>query len=104
MVALKLAVVAPAATVTEVGTVSAVVVLVRATESPPTGAARLSVKVQVFDAFGPMLPVVQVSVEGIVVPTTAHPKAECAVNKRAAVSKGAKLFFKGSFFHSSKGN
>lgn len=53
--ALKVAVVAPAATVTEAGTVSATSLLERVTEDPPVGAAELRVTVQVLDALGPKL-------------------------------------------------
>lgn len=45
-VALNVAVVAPSATVTEEGTVTAALLLVKATEVPPLGAAVLSVTVQ----------------------------------------------------------
>ena len=55
MVALKVAVVAAASTVTDACTVSVLFVFVNVTEAPPTGAALLSVTVQVLDAFGPRL-------------------------------------------------
>ena len=55
VVALKVAVVAAAATVTEAGTVSVVLVLVSVTDAPPAGAALLSVTVQVLEAFWPRL-------------------------------------------------
>ena len=55
MVALKVAEVAPAATVTEAGIVSAVLVSVKVADTPPVGAALLSVTVQVLEAFGPRL-------------------------------------------------
>ena len=45
-VAVKLAVVAPAATVTDAGTVTAVLLLARLTMSPPLAAAALNVTVQ----------------------------------------------------------
>ena len=45
MVAVKGAVVAPAATVTEAGTVTAELLLASVTASPPAGAAALSVTV-----------------------------------------------------------
>ena len=47
MVAVKLTVVAPAATVTEAGTVTAELLLVRLTTKPPVGAAALSPTVHV---------------------------------------------------------
>ena len=47
MVAVKLAVVAPAATVTDEGTVTALLLLDRFTACPPVAAAALSVTVQV---------------------------------------------------------
>jgi hypothetical protein len=53
--ALKVAEVEPAATVTEAGIVSAVLVSVRVTDAPPVGAALLTVTVQVLEAFGPRL-------------------------------------------------
>jgi hypothetical protein len=53
VVALKVAVVAAAATVTDAGTVSVVLVLVSTTDAPPVGVALLSVTVQVLEAFGP---------------------------------------------------
>ena len=55
VVALNVAVVAPAATVTEAGTVSTVLLLVRVTAAPPVGATCVSVTVQVLDAFCPRL-------------------------------------------------
>jgi len=55
VVALKVAVVAAAATVTEAGTVSVTLVFVSVTLAPPVGAAFVSVTVQVLDAFGPKL-------------------------------------------------
>ena len=53
VVALKVAVVAPAATLTEVGVVSAVLLSERATLAPPEGAALVRVTVQVLVALGP---------------------------------------------------
>ena len=97
VVAAKVAVVEPAATVTVAGTLRKVLVLESATEAPPLGAARLSVTVQVLDAFGPMFLTEQVSIEGVAVPTVAPPRAVFAVTKRATPSKGAKLLFNGSF-------
>jgi hypothetical protein len=55
VVALKVAVVAAAATVTEPGTVSVALVFVSVTLAPPAGATLVSVTVQVLDAFGPKL-------------------------------------------------
>jgi len=55
VVALKVAMVAAAATVTDAGTVRVVLVFVRVTLAPPVGAAFVSVTVQVLDAFGPKL-------------------------------------------------
>jgi len=52
-VALNVAVVAPAATVTDGGTVSAVLLLARVTLDPPRGAVWVSVTVQVLTAPGP---------------------------------------------------
>lgn len=53
--ALKMAVVAAAATVTETGTVSAVLLLLRVTLAPPVGAAFDNMTVQELDAFCPRL-------------------------------------------------
>ena len=55
VVALKVAEVAAAATVTDAGTVSVALVLVRVTAAPPVGAAWVRVTVQVLDEFGPRL-------------------------------------------------
>jgi hypothetical protein len=55
VVALNVAVVADAATVTDVGTVSVPFVFVSATTAPPAGAACVKVTVQVLEAFGPRL-------------------------------------------------
>ena len=54
-VAEKVAVVAPAATVTEAGTVRAALWLARVTEEPPAGAACVRVTVQVPTALCPRL-------------------------------------------------
>jgi hypothetical protein len=62
-VALKVAVVAPAATVTEAGTVSEVLLLASATLNPPTGAVWVSVTVQVLTALCPRLVGLHVSTE-----------------------------------------
>ena len=61
VVALKVAVGAAAATVTEAGTVSVALVFVRVTRAPPAGAALVSVTVQVLEAFGPRLVGLQAS-------------------------------------------
>jgi hypothetical protein len=53
--ALKVAVVAAVATVTDTGTVSVVLVFVSITNAPPAGAALVSVTVQVLEAFCPRL-------------------------------------------------
>jgi len=55
VVALKVAVLAAAATVTEAGTVKVALVFVRVTLAPPVGAAFVSVTVHVLDEFGPKL-------------------------------------------------
>ena len=61
VVALKVAVVAAAVTVTEAGTVSVAFVLVRVMSAPPAGAALVRVTVQVLEAFGPRLVGLQAS-------------------------------------------
>ena len=63
VVALKVAEVAAAATMTDAGTVSVALVLVRATAAPPVGAACVRVTVQVLEAFGPRLVGLQTSEE-----------------------------------------
>ena len=55
VVALKVAEVAAAATVTEAGALSVALVLVSVTAAPPTGAAWVRVTVQVLEEFGPRL-------------------------------------------------
>jgi hypothetical protein len=60
-VAVKVAVVAAAATVTDAGTVSVVFVLVSVTNAPPPGATLVNVTVQVLEAFGPRLVGLQAS-------------------------------------------
>ena len=63
-VALKVAVVAPAATVTDAGTVSAeVLLLASVTIEPPVGAAWVSVRVQMLVALCPRLPGLQATPE-----------------------------------------
>jgi hypothetical protein len=62
-VALKVAVMAPAATVIDAGTVSEVLLLARATLEPPVGAAWVRVTVQVLTALCPRLVGLQVRVE-----------------------------------------
>ena len=59
VVALKLADVAAAATVTEAGTVRVELVLDKVTVAPPVAAAWLRVMVQALAALGPRLPGVQ---------------------------------------------
>jgi hypothetical protein len=61
--ALKVAVDAPAVTVTEAGTVSNVLLLARVTAEPPTGAVWVSVTVQVLTALGLRLVGAHVSLE-----------------------------------------
>ena len=56
---MKVAVVAPAATLTAVGVVSTVLLSDRATLAPPLGAELVRVTVQVLEAFGPRLVGVQ---------------------------------------------
>ena len=63
MVALKLAELDAAVTVTEAGTVRLVLVLVRVTVAPPVGAALVSVTVQVLEALAPRLVGLQVSAD-----------------------------------------
>ena len=63
VVALKVAEVAAAATVTDAGTVSVGLVLVRVTAAPPVGAALVRVTVQVLEALGPRLAGLQASEE-----------------------------------------
>ena len=63
VVTLKMTEVVPAGTVTEAGTVSVALVLVRVTAAPPVGAAWVRVTVQVLEAFGPRLVGLQASEE-----------------------------------------
>jgi hypothetical protein len=63
VVALKIAEVAPAATVTEAGAVSVALVLVRVTAAPPVGAAWVKVTVQELEELGPRLVGLQASEE-----------------------------------------
>ena len=63
VVALKVAVVAAAATVIDAGTVSVALVLVRVTAAPPVGAGWVSVTMQVLEAFGPRVVGLQASEE-----------------------------------------
>jgi hypothetical protein len=63
VVALKVADMAAAATVTDAGAVSVELVLVRVTAAPPVGAAWVSVTVQVLEALGPRLVGLQASEE-----------------------------------------
>jgi len=62
-VALKLADVAAAGTVTETGTVRVALVLDTVTVAPPAGAALVSVTVQVLEELGPRLVGLQASAE-----------------------------------------
>jgi hypothetical protein len=59
----KVADVAPAGTVTDVGTVSVELVLVKVTVAPPEGAAWVRVTVQVAEEMGPRLTELQTSEE-----------------------------------------
>jgi len=63
VVALNVAEVTPAATVTEAGTVSTVLVFVSVTSAPPAGATFVSVTVHVLEALGPRLVGLQASEE-----------------------------------------
>jgi hypothetical protein len=63
VVALKVAEVAAAATVTEAGTVRVELVFVRVTLAPPVGAGWVNVSVQVLEAFCPRLVGLQASEE-----------------------------------------
>jgi hypothetical protein len=63
VVALKVAVVAAASTVTDAGTVRVGLLLVRVTLAPPVGAAWVRVTVQVLVEFGPRLVGLQTSEE-----------------------------------------
>ena len=63
VVALKVADMAAAATVTEAGTVRVALVLVRVTVAPPVGAGWVRVTVQELEELGPRLVGVQASVE-----------------------------------------
>ena len=62
-VALNVAVVAPAATVTDAGTVSEALLLPSVTLDPPVGAVCVSVTVQVLTALWPRLAGLQATVE-----------------------------------------
>ena len=73
VVALKVADVAPAGTVTEAGTVRVALVLVSATEVPPTGAATFSVTLHVLEAFGARLVGLQANVESVTVTGATKP-------------------------------
>jgi hypothetical protein len=63
VVALKVADVAAAATVIDVGTVRVELVFVSVTMAPPVGAGWVKVKVHVLEAFGPRLVGLQASEE-----------------------------------------
>jgi hypothetical protein len=63
VVALNVAVVAAAATVTDAGTVSVALVFVSVTNAPPAGATLVNVTVHVLEAFGPRLAGLHASVD-----------------------------------------
>jgi len=63
VVALKVAEVPPAVTITDVGTVSTVFVFVRVTVAPPAGAAAVNATVQLVAPFAPRLLGLHVSVD-----------------------------------------
>ena len=63
VVALKVAEVAAAATMTDAGTVKVELVLVRATTAPPVGAGWVRVTVQMLEELGPRLVGLQASEE-----------------------------------------
>jgi hypothetical protein len=63
VVALNVTVVAAAATVTDAGTVSVVLVFVSVTNAPPAGATLVSVTVHVLEAFRPRLVGLHASVD-----------------------------------------
>jgi len=63
VVALKVLETAAAATVTDAGTVSVALVLVRVTVAPPVGAAWVKVTVQLLEELGPRLAGLQTSEE-----------------------------------------
>ncbi len=88
LVAANVATMEPPGIETDAGTVSAALVLEIATDTPLTGATEFSFKVQVLDAFDPMLVTVQVRVESVV-PAAAgdRPRAALAVNRMPAASK-----------------
>jgi hypothetical protein len=65
VLALNVAEVDPAATVTEAGTVSAVLLLKRVTIDPPVGAAVVSVRVQILTAPPPNVPGAHVTEETV---------------------------------------
>lgn len=60
---MKVAEVAPAATMADTGTVNAALLLEMATDAPPTEAAPVNVTVQALDAFGPRLDGIQLNVD-----------------------------------------
>ena len=77
-VALKVAVVAPAATVTDAGTVSKVLLLARVTLDPPVGAAVFKVTVQLAAALALRFPGLHVRDETVGTVTIALDPAETA--------------------------
>jgi hypothetical protein len=84
-VALKFAVVAPAATIIEAGTVSQVLLLSSATLDPPVGAAWVSVTVQLLTALWPRLVGLQVTPETRT-PVSRLMVAVCELLPKAAVT------------------
>jgi len=84
-VALKVAVVAPAATVTDAGTVSRVLLLATVTLDPPVGAAWVRVTVQVLTALCPRLVGLQATPETTTGANRLIP-AVCGLLPRVAVT------------------
>jgi len=81
-VALNVAEVAPAATVTDAGTVNVVLLLVSVTALPPAGAAWFRVTVQVLEALGPRLAGLHATLDtcnGTAPPVTVPPVAETVI-------------------------
>jgi hypothetical protein len=88
--ALKVAEVAPAATVTDAGTVRVELVLVKVTVAPPVGAAWVRVTVHVLEEFGPRLAGLQASKETSAVAADAGLSAtSCIVQPLFAVPVAA---------------
>ena len=84
-VALKVAAIAPAATVTDAGTVSEVLLLASVTPKPPAGAAWVSVTVQALTALWPRLAGLQATPETRVAATRLI-VAICELLPRVAVT------------------